>query len=213
MPKTVYDVIVIGTGAGGGMAIHTLCDAGLKVCAINAGRRLNPMKDFRNHRMPYDMKFRGFNDLLRRNDHALRCERAFRVRDSSAEDARVPELIRLMHVDDRYIRVERGHQQNRLAGERILDDLARRTLKTVGAAKAARGKKRHAHRSGLEAQSHQRIGVFVDGDLFFLNRASNPWTEADEPDVDAIGASGLDQQCARDIGELAKSTAAFYAGG
>jgi choline dehydrogenase-like flavoprotein len=66
MPKTAYDVIVIGTAAGGGMAIHTLCDAGLKVCAINAGRRLNPTKDFRNHRMPYDMKFRGFNDPKKR---------------------------------------------------------------------------------------------------------------------------------------------------
>jgi glucoside 3-dehydrogenase (cytochrome c) catalytic subunit len=54
-----YDVIVIGTGAGGGMAIKTLCEAGLKVCALNAGRRLDPKKDFRNHRLPYDMKFRG----------------------------------------------------------------------------------------------------------------------------------------------------------
>lgn len=62
----IYDVIVVGTGAGGGMAIHALCDAGLKVCAINAGRRLNPSKDFRNHRMPYDMKFRGFNDPRKR---------------------------------------------------------------------------------------------------------------------------------------------------
>ena len=33
MPQPLYDVIVIGTGAGGGMAIKTLCDAGLKVCA------------------------------------------------------------------------------------------------------------------------------------------------------------------------------------
>lgn len=62
MPKQTYDVIVIGTGAGGGMAIHTLCRAGAKVCALNASRRLNPHKDFRNHRMPYDMKYRGFGD-------------------------------------------------------------------------------------------------------------------------------------------------------
>ena len=40
MAKQIYDVIVIGTGAGGGMAIKTLCEAGLKVCALNAGRRL-----------------------------------------------------------------------------------------------------------------------------------------------------------------------------
>lgn len=61
-----YDVVVIGTGAGGGMAIKTLCEAGLKVCALNAGRRLDPSKDFRNHRMPWDMKFRGFGDPAKR---------------------------------------------------------------------------------------------------------------------------------------------------
>jgi choline dehydrogenase-like flavoprotein len=62
MAQQVYDVIVIGTGAGGGMAIKTLCDAGLKVCALNGGRKLDPAKDFRNHRMPWDMKYRAFGD-------------------------------------------------------------------------------------------------------------------------------------------------------
>ena len=61
-----YDVIVIGTGAGGGMAIKTLCEAGLKVCALNAGRAADPMKDFRMHRQPYDLKFRGLDSPARR---------------------------------------------------------------------------------------------------------------------------------------------------
>jgi choline dehydrogenase-like flavoprotein len=56
----IYDVIVIGTGAGGGMAIQALCGAGLKVCALNAGRELDPKTDFKNHKMPYDLKFRGY---------------------------------------------------------------------------------------------------------------------------------------------------------
>jgi choline dehydrogenase-like flavoprotein len=68
MARQVYDVIVIGTGAGGGMAIKTLCEAGLKVCALNAGQRLDPKKDFRFHRMPWDMKFRGFDDPKRRGE-------------------------------------------------------------------------------------------------------------------------------------------------
>ena len=68
MAKQIYDVIVIGTGAGGGMTIKTLCEAGLKVCAINAGRRLDPEKDFRYHRMPWDMKFRGLDDPKRRSE-------------------------------------------------------------------------------------------------------------------------------------------------
>jgi len=62
MPKQIYDVIVIGTGAGGGMAMKALCEAGLKVCALNAGRRLDPEKDFRNHRKPWEMRFRGFGN-------------------------------------------------------------------------------------------------------------------------------------------------------
>ena len=65
MAKTIYDMIVIGTGAGGGMTIKTLCEAGLKVCALNAGRRLDPEHDFRFHRMPWDMKFRGLDDPRR----------------------------------------------------------------------------------------------------------------------------------------------------
>ena len=68
MAKQIYDVIVIGTGAGGGMAIKTLCEAGLKVCAVNAGRRLDPEKDFRYHRMPWDMKFRGLDDPKRQGE-------------------------------------------------------------------------------------------------------------------------------------------------
>lgn len=57
-----YDVIVVGTGAGGGIAIRTLAEAGLKVCALNGGRKLDRSKDYRNHRQPYDMEFRGFNN-------------------------------------------------------------------------------------------------------------------------------------------------------
>ena len=49
------------------MAIHTLCQAGAKVCALNASRRLNPGKDFRNHRQPYNMPFRGFGDPKKRD--------------------------------------------------------------------------------------------------------------------------------------------------
>lgn len=66
MPKQIYDVIVIGTGAGGGMAIHALCKAGAKVCALNGSRRLDPAKDFRDHRQAYDMRFRGFGDPNKR---------------------------------------------------------------------------------------------------------------------------------------------------
>jgi choline dehydrogenase-like flavoprotein len=69
MSKKIYDAIVVGTGAGGGMAIKTLCEAGLSVVALNSGRRLDPQKDFRNHKLSYDMKYRGFGDPRERDKY------------------------------------------------------------------------------------------------------------------------------------------------
>jgi choline dehydrogenase-like flavoprotein len=69
MTRKIYDAIVVGTGAGGGMAIKALCEAGLEVCALNSGRRLDPAKDFRNHRKSYDMQYRGFGDPKRRDQY------------------------------------------------------------------------------------------------------------------------------------------------
>lgn len=39
--KKQYDVVIAGSGAGGGMAAYTLTKAGLKICLIEAG----PMSD------------------------------------------------------------------------------------------------------------------------------------------------------------------------
>ena len=61
----MYDVIVVGTGAGGGTAMKILCEAGLQVCAINSGPRTNPGEDYRRHRHVYDLKYRGYGDPLR----------------------------------------------------------------------------------------------------------------------------------------------------
>src|SRR5260370_30124975 len=43
MAKQIYDVIVIGTGAGGGMAMKPLCEAGRRGGALTAGRRTDPV--------------------------------------------------------------------------------------------------------------------------------------------------------------------------
>ena len=65
MPTKIYDVIVVGTGAGGGTAMKILCEAGLQVCAINSGPRTNPTTDYRRHRQVYDLKYRGYGNPLR----------------------------------------------------------------------------------------------------------------------------------------------------
>lgn len=57
-PKT-YDVIVIGSGAGGGMAAKVLTEGGLNVAMLEAGPPVNPEKDFKMFMWPYDLPHRG----------------------------------------------------------------------------------------------------------------------------------------------------------
>jgi choline dehydrogenase-like flavoprotein len=72
--KRVYDVIVIGTGAGGSTAIKFLCEAGLNVLALNSGKRLDPAKDYRNHRQIYELQYRGMGDPKTRHLRQGDCE-------------------------------------------------------------------------------------------------------------------------------------------
>lgn len=57
-PKT-YDVCVIGSGAGGGMAAKVLTEGGLSVALLEAGPPVNPEKDFKMLMWPYDLPHRG----------------------------------------------------------------------------------------------------------------------------------------------------------
>ncbi|HUS05030.1 MAG TPA: GMC family oxidoreductase [Bryobacteraceae bacterium] len=55
----VYDVVVIGSGAGGGTMVKVLTDLGVNVALIEAGRMLNPAKDFKEHMWPHQVDHRG----------------------------------------------------------------------------------------------------------------------------------------------------------
>jgi len=55
----VHDVVVIGSGAGGGTAIKVLTDLGIKVTLIEAGPMLNPARDFKEHMWPWEVDHRG----------------------------------------------------------------------------------------------------------------------------------------------------------
>ncbi|HEY7305902.1 MAG TPA: GMC family oxidoreductase [Bryobacteraceae bacterium] len=74
MASQIYDVIVVGTGAGGSTAMKTLCEAGLNVCALNSGPRVIPAKHYRNHRHRYEMQYRGFGDPKTRHLRQGDCE-------------------------------------------------------------------------------------------------------------------------------------------
>jgi choline dehydrogenase-like flavoprotein len=58
-PRKVYDVCIIGSGAGGGTAAKVLTEGGLNVVMLEAGPRLNPDRDFKEHVWPYELAHRG----------------------------------------------------------------------------------------------------------------------------------------------------------
>jgi choline dehydrogenase-like flavoprotein len=55
----VYDAIVVGSGAAGGMAAHALTLHGLKVLMLEAGRKLEIEKELRSMEWPWDHPRRG----------------------------------------------------------------------------------------------------------------------------------------------------------
>jgi len=57
--ESIHDVVVIGSGAGGGTVVHTLTKLAVKVLLLEAGGPLNPAKDFKEHLMPWQVPHRG----------------------------------------------------------------------------------------------------------------------------------------------------------
>jgi choline dehydrogenase-like flavoprotein len=57
--QTHYDVIVVGSGAAGGMAVHRLCKAGAKVCMLEAGRDYDPLTETPMFQLPRNAPLRA----------------------------------------------------------------------------------------------------------------------------------------------------------
>jgi choline dehydrogenase-like flavoprotein len=60
--QRLYDVVIVGSGATGGWAAKELTQKGLRVAVLEAGRKLDPLKDFTEHTWPYELPFRGFGN-------------------------------------------------------------------------------------------------------------------------------------------------------
>jgi choline dehydrogenase-like flavoprotein len=60
-----YDAVIVGSGAGGGMAAYQLSKAGLKVCLLEAGAMYDPQKNITQLKWPYESPRRGASTKFR----------------------------------------------------------------------------------------------------------------------------------------------------
>ena len=60
-----YDAVIVGSGAGGGMAAYVLAHAGLKVCLIEAGPMYDPKIDSNQLKNPWESVRRGASTRFR----------------------------------------------------------------------------------------------------------------------------------------------------
>lgn len=60
-----YDVVIVGSGAGGGMAAYQLSKAGLKVALLEAGPMYNPQLNVTQLKNPWESKRRGASTKFR----------------------------------------------------------------------------------------------------------------------------------------------------
>jgi choline dehydrogenase-like flavoprotein len=58
--QKIYDAIIIGSGASGGMAAKELTEKGLEVLVLEAGPPVNPARDFSMNAWPWESVYRGF---------------------------------------------------------------------------------------------------------------------------------------------------------
>jgi choline dehydrogenase-like flavoprotein len=58
--KKVYDAIIIGSGASGGMAAKELTERGFEVLLLEAGPPIDPKREFAMNEFSYESMYRGF---------------------------------------------------------------------------------------------------------------------------------------------------------
>jgi choline dehydrogenase-like flavoprotein len=62
MKTTVYDAVIVGSGASGGWVAKELAENGMEVLMLEAGPPRIPSRDFTEHAWPYQVRYRGFGN-------------------------------------------------------------------------------------------------------------------------------------------------------
>ena len=75
MAKEVFDVVIVGSGACGGTVAAHLARAGVNVCVVEGGPKIETRTDFNTHAMPYEFPNRGI-PRMRNNKPGFDTERS-----------------------------------------------------------------------------------------------------------------------------------------
>ena len=65
MAAKTYDAIVVGSGITGGWAAKELGEKGLETLVLEAGRPIDPDKDYAEHVPEWEVRYRGMSDRRR----------------------------------------------------------------------------------------------------------------------------------------------------
>src|SRR5262249_26192586 len=69
----IYDAVIVGSGATGGWAAKELTEKGMRVLVLEAGRKVDPEKEFTEHAWPYEMRERALQRKPERQRVQSKC--------------------------------------------------------------------------------------------------------------------------------------------
>ena len=127
-------------------------------------------------------------------DDALRSHGGLDGGEAGAEDARVAVDVRLVHVDQRDVRVDGRDEADGLAGVRIFDELGAGVAEHVGAADVAQRQERHAERAGEVAVGERAVRPLVHLQSAGVHRLGDDAADFHPADVDLADAAAGGEQ-------------------
>ena len=143
------------------------------------------------------------NDALGRQDHPIGRHGEIDVHELQPVDLGVAEGIATLDVNERNVRIERGDEQQFLAGERAVELLRfRALLEDIGAQHRADRQEGDAHAASAKAHAHRHVAPFLEALAAFFDMVAHHLGEAPENPLrepagdDFVGHIGAEQEIA-----------------